>query len=95
MTLLGLLALLVIGAVCGALAQLITGYSAGGFLTSAAIGIVGSFVGTWLAAALHLPTLFVVNVEGVRIEVVWAVIGAAVFLAVIALIRRRPRHSYG
>jgi uncharacterized membrane protein YeaQ/YmgE (transglycosylase-associated protein family) len=98
MTLLGLFVLLVIGAVCGALAQLVVGYDAGGFLTSAGLGIVGSVIGTWVAGALRLPSLLVVRIDGMAIEVIWAVVGAAILLAIIALIRgrnRRLRDSFG
>jgi uncharacterized membrane protein YeaQ/YmgE (transglycosylase-associated protein family) len=97
MTALGFLVLLVIGALCGALAQLLVGYSAGGFFTSAALGIVGAFIGRWIAAVLHLPSIFVVSVEGVPIEVVWSVVGASLLLGLVALFRRRTtyvRSSY-
>jgi uncharacterized membrane protein YeaQ/YmgE (transglycosylase-associated protein family) len=46
-------------------------------------------LGTWIAGALHLPELFVIPVEGMRFPVIWSIIGAALFVALINLISRR------
>jgi len=96
MTLVGLIVLLVIGAVCGALAQWIVGYGGGGFFVSAGLGIVGAFIGGWLAGALHLPPLFVVDVQGFALPIVWSIVGAALLLAIVGIFRRprRWRDSY-
>jgi uncharacterized membrane protein YeaQ/YmgE (transglycosylase-associated protein family) len=91
MTLLGLIVLLVVGAICGALAQWIVGYGGGGFLVSAGLGIVGAFIGSWLARALHLPEIFVLRVEGVALPIVWSIVGAVLLLAVVGLVRGRHR----
>jgi len=42
-----------------------------------------------MAHALHLPELFVVRIGGESFPVIWSIIGAAVFVAVISLITRR------
>jgi uncharacterized membrane protein YeaQ/YmgE (transglycosylase-associated protein family) len=88
MTLLGFLMLLILGALCGAAAELIVGWSPGGFFASAAIGFVGALIGGWLAGLLHLPSMFVVHIDGRPIEVVWTVLGAIVLLLVVKLFRR-------
>lgn len=88
MTLIGFLLLIVIGAICGALAEAIVGFHPGGFLASVGIGFVGALLGTYIARALELPALFAVQVDGYAIEIVWAILGAVVFLAVIGLLRR-------
>jgi uncharacterized membrane protein YeaQ/YmgE (transglycosylase-associated protein family) len=75
--------------VCGALGQAITGYSHGGCLVSIALGFIGALLGTWLAGALHLPELLVIPVSGMKFPIVWSIIGAALFVAVINLISRR------
>ena len=92
MTLLGVLILLLVGALCGALAELIVGFSAGGFFTSAAVGFAGAFIGSAIARALQLPAVLVINVERVGIDVVWAVVGAALLLGIVSIFRRRTVH---
>lgn len=72
---------LLIAGLCGAVAQLIVGYTRGGCLASVLFGIVGALLGSWLAAALGLPGI--VQVYG--IDIVWTIIGSALFVAVLAL----------
>jgi uncharacterized membrane protein YeaQ/YmgE (transglycosylase-associated protein family) len=88
MSLVGLLLLLLVGAICGVIAQMIVGFSPGGFLASVATGFVGALLGTWIARGLGLPSLLAVNIEGYTIEIVWAILGASLFLAVLSLFRR-------
>ena len=84
-----LLVLLLIAGICGALGQAIGGYSHGGCLVSIALGFIGALLGSWLAGALHLPELFALNVAGTHFPIIWSIIGAALFVAVINLISRR------
>ncbi len=89
MSLLGFLLLLLIAAVVGALGQALAGYSTGGCLVSIGVGFVGALLGSWLAEALDLPTIFTISIEGQPFPVVWAIIGSALFAAVLGLISRR------
>jgi len=89
MTLTGFLILILIAAVCGAIGRAIAGGTHGGCLVSIALGFIGALVGMWMAHALHLPELFVVRIGGESFPVIWSIIGAAVFVAVISLITRR------
>ena len=84
-----LLILLVIAGVCGALGQAIGGSSRGGCLVSIALGFIGALLGSWIAGKLHLPELFALNIAGARFPIVWSIVGAALFVAVINLISRR------
>jgi len=84
-----LLILLLIAGVCGALGQAITGYSHGGCLVSIALGFIGALLGSWIAGALRLPELFALNVAGMHFPVVWSIVGAALFVAIINLISWR------
>ena len=84
------LILLLIAGVCGAIGQAITGYSHGGCLVSIALGFIGALLGTWLAGLLGLPELLAIPAGGMRFPIVWSIIGAALFVAVINLISR-PR----
>jgi uncharacterized membrane protein YeaQ/YmgE (transglycosylase-associated protein family) len=88
MTVLGFLLLIVVGAICGAIAELIVGYSPGGFLASVLVGFAGAWIGGWIAVAAHLPTLFVVRIEGHALDIVWTVLGAMILLLVVSGFRR-------
>ena len=84
-----LLILLLIAGICGALGQAIGGYSHGGCLVSIALGFIGALLGTWLARALGLPELWAIPAGGMNFPIIWSIIGAALFVAVIGLISRR------
>ncbi len=94
MTLLGFIVLLIIAAIAGALGQAISGYSLGGFLVSIVVGLIGALIGWWLAGALGLPELFVVNVDGQAFPVVWAIVGSALFALIVGLLSRRRVRAY-
>ena len=83
--------LLLVAAVAGALGQAIVGYSAGGCLVSIALGFVGALIGTWLRTELGLPEPFPVEIQGQTFSLIWAIIGAALFVAVISLVSGRRR----
>src|SRR5215470_2595947 len=88
MSLVDLLLLLLVGAICGAIAELIVGFSPGGFLASVAIGFLGALIGTWLATQLRLPSVLAVRIGGYTIEILWAILGAIVLLLILSLFRR-------
>lgn len=90
MTLLDLLVLLLIAGLCGALGQAITGFSRGGCLVSIALGFVGALLGMWLSRQLGLPELFAVQIGTTNFPIIWSIIGAALFVAIISLLTRRP-----
>ena len=85
------LVLLVIAGVCGSIAQAIVGVSRGGCLVSIALGFVGALLGVWLARTAGLPELFVVHVGDEPFPIIWSIIGAAVFAAVLSMISRGGR----
>jgi uncharacterized membrane protein YeaQ/YmgE (transglycosylase-associated protein family) len=91
MTILEFLVLLIVAGICGGVAQSIVGYSHGGCLTSILLGFIGALIGTWLARLVGLPELLDVTVGDRSFPVVWSIIGAALFVAVLALISGRPR----
>jgi uncharacterized membrane protein YeaQ/YmgE (transglycosylase-associated protein family) len=85
------LILLVVAGVCGGIGQALAGYSHTGCLGSIALGFIGALLGVWIARALGLPEIFAINVAGsVSFPIVWSIIGAALFVAALGLIRR-PR----
>ena len=90
-TVTGLLILLVIAGICGAIGRAIGGGTPGGFLVSIAVGFVGALLGTFFANLLHLPDLMVVTIDRHPFPILWSIVGAAVFVAVIHLISGRRR----
>lgn len=89
MTLFDVLILLIVAGVCGALGQAISGFSRGGCLVSIALGFVGAVIGMWLARTMGLPELFTVHIGTTNFPIVWSIIGAALFVAIISLLTRR------
>jgi uncharacterized membrane protein YeaQ/YmgE (transglycosylase-associated protein family) len=94
LTVLDVVILLVVAGLCGAIGQAITGYSRGGILVSIALGFIGALLGMWMSQALHLPELFTLQVgDAPPFPIIWSIIGAALFVAVISLIAR-PRWGW-
>jgi uncharacterized membrane protein YeaQ/YmgE (transglycosylase-associated protein family) len=90
-SLVGLLVLLLIGAICGVIAEMLVGFTVGGLFASAVLGFLGAFIGSWLGHALHAPSVLTIRVEGHPVEVVWSILGAVVLLLVIGAVRRSRR----
>ena len=91
MTLGGLLLLLLIAGVCGSLAQALVGYSHGGCLVSIALGFIGAIVGTWLAHLLGLSEILAIQFGSQSFPIVWSIIGATLFVALLNFLRPRRR----
>ncbi|HEY3498734.1 MAG TPA: hypothetical protein VGK73_28780 [Polyangiaceae bacterium] len=85
-SLIGLLVLLVIAGICGAIGRAIGGGTAGGFFVSIAVGFVGALLGTVLASHLKLPELLLISVEGKPFPILWSIIGASLFVAFLQLL---------
>jgi uncharacterized membrane protein YeaQ/YmgE (transglycosylase-associated protein family) len=92
MTILELLVLLIVAGICGGLAQAIAGYSRGGCLVSIVLGFIGALLGRWLSGLLGLPEVFTLQIGDQAFPVIWSIIGAALFVAVLGLLtsRRSP-----
>lgn len=88
MSLIGFLVLAVIAAIAGAIGQALAGYSLGGCLVSAVVGLIGAYLGFWLANQFGLPPLFTITVDGQPFPVVWAVIGSTIFTVIVGLLTR-------
>jgi len=87
----GLLVLLVVAGICGALGRAIGGGTGGGFFVSIAVGYIGALLGMVVAHLLRLPELLVVTVDRHPFPILWSIIGAALFVALIHLLSGRPR----
>lgn len=88
MTLIDFLLLLLVAGVVGALGQALAGYTLGGCLMSILVGFIGAFIGRWLSVSMGLPELLMINVGTTSFPIVWSVLGGAIFVAIIALLRR-------
>jgi len=84
-----LLLLIVIAAICGAIGQAIAGSVRGGLVVSIALGFIGALLGPWVAGLLKLPEPLMVTIGGHPFPVLWSIIGAALFVAIIHLFSRR------
>lgn len=89
MSLPAILVLLVIAAVCGAIGKAIAGSARGGLLVSIVLGFIGALLGPWVAGKLSLPEPFMIDIGGRPFPVLWSIIGAALFVAIIHLVSRR------
>jgi uncharacterized membrane protein YeaQ/YmgE (transglycosylase-associated protein family) len=89
MSVTGLVVLVIIAAVCGAIGKALAGGARGGLLVSTALGFIGALLGPWVAGRLKLPEPLVIHLSGHPFPVLWSIIGAALFVAVIHLISGR------
>ena len=91
LTLPGLLVLIVIAAICGAVGKALAGGARGGLLVSIALGFIGALLGPWVARQLGLAEPFMLQLSGQSFPIVWSIIGATLFVAVVGLLTRRAR----
>ncbi len=89
MTLTGIIILLIVAGIAGAIGQALVGFSRGGCIASIVVGFIGAYIGMWLAQQLHLPTIWVIDVQGQAFPVVWAIIGSAIFAGMLSLLAGR------
>ncbi|NJK81565.1 MAG: hypothetical protein HC876_01880 [Chloroflexaceae bacterium] len=89
MSLFGFLILLLIAAICGAIGQSIAGYSLGGCLVSSVVGLIGAFLGYWLAGQLGLPIFFSITIDGESFPIVWSIIGSTLLALLVGIATRR------
>ena len=89
MSFLDLLFLLIVAAVCGSLGMAISGFTRGGCVMAIVVGFIGALLGVWLARAMSLPEPLMLRFGDVEFPVVWSIVGAALFVAVISLLTRQ------
>lgn len=87
-----LIVLLLVAGVCGSIAQSIVGVSRGGCVVAIAMGFVGSVLGMWIAREAGLPELLTIDIGGEKFPIVWSIIGAALFAAVLSFLSRGGRN---
>ncbi len=91
MTLAEFLILLIIAGICGSIAQSLAGFSKGGCFLSIVTGFVGALIGGWISKHFALPDFFVIHIGGKSFPVVWSIIGAVIFTAVLSALSPRSK----
>ncbi len=97
--LLQLLILLVIAGICGVLAEWVVGFSPGGFAVSIIVGLIGAYLGSWLAPRIGLPPVLSVSAllastpGSLDFDIVWSILGSILLLLLISLVRGAGRGS--
>ena len=82
-----LLLYLLIAALAGGIGRAIAGGTTGGCLVSVVLGFIGALLGSWIARKVGLPEVFSFKFgNGPAFPFLWSVIGAALFVAVVALL---------
>lgn len=91
LSVLEVLMLLLISGICGSIAQSLAGYSSSGCIASIVLGFIGAMLGCWLARLADLPLLFSIELGGQEFPIIWSIIGASIFSAVLGMLsRQRP-----
>jgi uncharacterized membrane protein YeaQ/YmgE (transglycosylase-associated protein family) len=88
MNILSILFMLLIAAVTGAVGANLAGRKKLGCITSSVLGFVGALIGTLIAQTLDLPLFLTIRFGSQHFPVIWAVIGAALFVAFLNLFTR-------
>ena len=77
---------LLIAGIAGSIAKSLSGLNRGGCILSIVVGFIGAIIGSWLARELNLPDPFPFYIRGTEYHILWTIIGAVIFTAVLSLI---------
>jgi uncharacterized membrane protein YeaQ/YmgE (transglycosylase-associated protein family) len=77
---------LIIAGIAGSIGRSLSGFSRGGCIISIVVGFIGAIIGTWLARELQLPDPFMITIRGTSYNILWTIIGAVIFTALLSLI---------
>lgn len=88
MSIIGFLFLLLIASIAGSLGARIAGRKGMGCLTSIVLGFIGALIGTFIADKLDLPLFPWIQLGEHPFPIVWAVLGAAIFVAFLNLLSK-------
>lgn len=98
MDLLEVMILVVIAGICGAIAEFLVGFSPGSVFLVMLTGVVGAYLGNWIALALAaaisgFPPLLLVRVGTITFDIFWAIIGSIIILELLAFLRGGRRRG--
>jgi len=77
---------LLIAGLAGSVARSLSGFSRGGCIISIIVGFIGAMIGSWLSRELQLPDPFILEIRGHDYSILWTIIGAVIFTAVLSLV---------
>jgi uncharacterized membrane protein YeaQ/YmgE (transglycosylase-associated protein family) len=83
-----ILFMLLIASITGAIGANLAGRKKLGCITSTVLGFIGAMIGTLIAQSLDLPLFIHLRFGSHNFPVIWAVIGAALFVAFLNLFSR-------
>ena len=83
--------LLLIASITGVIGANLAGRKRLGCLSSIVLGFIGALIGTFIARKLELPLFPSIEFGSHSFPIVWAVIGAALFVALLNLFSRSGR----
>jgi uncharacterized membrane protein YeaQ/YmgE (transglycosylase-associated protein family) len=83
--------LLLVASIAGALGARLAGRKGMGCLASILLGFIGALIGTFIARGLDLPLFPWIRFGENPFPVIWAVIGAALFVAFLNLVSGRRK----
>ena len=86
MNIFSFLFLLLIAAITGSIGASIAGRRRLGCLTSIVLGFIGALIGTFIAQKLDLPLFPWIKIGSHPFPIIWAVLGAALFVAFLNLL---------
>ncbi|MFQ6083096.1 MAG: GlsB/YeaQ/YmgE family stress response membrane protein [Candidatus Aminicenantia bacterium] len=89
MSILSFFLFLLVAFITGSIGASLAGRRKLGCLTSIALGFIGAFIGTLIARQLNLPMYLNIKIGGHYFPLIWAIIGAAIFIAVLNLLARK------
>ncbi len=81
-----------IGIICGAIGQLTSGYSKGGWGVHLGLGLVGAGLGIYISRVLEAPVIFNVMIEHTEVPIIWSLVGSVFFVAAIGFLVKPGRH---
>jgi uncharacterized membrane protein YeaQ/YmgE (transglycosylase-associated protein family) len=80
--------LLLIAFITGVIGAKLAGRKRVGCLTSIVLGFIGALISTFIAQKLELPLFLSIKFGSYTFPIIWAVLGAALFVAFLNLISR-------
>jgi len=83
--LLKILILIIIAFICGSIGAKLAGTKVKGCLANIALGFIGALIGSILSKKLEVRDIFYIK----EIPILWSIIGAAIFVAIMNLISGR------
>ena len=95
MSIIEFLIYLTIAGVTGSVAQSLVGFERGGCLSAVFTGLIGAVMGSWLASKFGFEELLSLKIGSQNFPVVWSVIGASLFVGVLALLTSGRRRRSG